>query len=1848
MSDMEDDENTNAIEALLNADNLSDDQIQKQKQTAAASLMIVDDNIRHEPVKPTMASEPLPDVPMAIGPPPDPRKKRKISNELADEIRDTFGGGQSTAQNIRDNVKNITVNYNRKCNKFTREISNLKETVRTLKSAKEKMLEDMILLQSAKSESAQEISNLNSTIEQFQNLVSEKQNTNKIAEDEIAKLNQTLSTERDKNQKQLEQFFKTQGDAYGEINQLEKSIEDLKGTISGQRTNYDKLKSSYNDIKANNESVKAENGELESKVIHFQNISQQLEDANIEHIKEINDVKSKKDELVKQNEELKQQVEKVILQESSINYQELHSRFTMKLKEFETKENEYKQNLKTITAEKGAFERKFKEAETKRTSLSKKIKTKDHAVKLATGSRDELQKQYNALANRFNAMTDQTTTATNARDRCLKDFKDLQHVYSKEVENNQIQTEALKNNFQTLKENLLTAIQDGEKNLGTANEEIQRLTDNNSKLNANLVKSKNEIEKMKHNLTEKNIAVSNYEKQNQELREKIQKFTIKKENVILTKPPPTPEEVAEANRRKIVLSRTKKLEKQVQALQNELADLKGNKEEVVRFKATEEEQIKSKIILKLEEEVADLKTKLDISSEELKKKMNEMMNLNKALDDKNKRIQNYYDDSQNLITELNNLTESENNLRNKNKDLDDLIKNKNKELKELNKDLEKLTKSKKEELEKLTKSKKEEVDRLTQNKDDLKIKNDKLKSKKNELNEKNNELNEALQTLQEQRKSQTKIEQDEQQSLQNELSDLKENLKRKTFDLNDEIQKLQNEVKKTNRKLTDKTGELEALNQKLDKTKSSYDEEIKKLKERYEKKIKDLDKTTIKKESDHEELKKDIEKLEEMVSSYERKIRQLEDEIQELKTSLESSAEREEALGKEFQDLSETLNQTKSKHEITKSNYERKLENIQRTLDQSKSEHENAIRDRENQELENIQKILHQSKSEHKKAIRELENTQKVKLDLCDKTNQELTDKYMGTLNQLKEVTKIQTAEENETNQLKKDVQQLDKIEKYNREMLTTKITELKNCKGENTKLIKEIKLKTTDLENCKGDLETHKEENTKLKKKVIDLKGILEDELKSISKYKNDNKETLTHKDTDLENCRMENKKLKNDVETLKQSVSKYKKDIDTLNSDYVKNINTIKDELNQSESETKELKGKLDEKNDILNEVLANSDCEEERKQIEKLEKEVAELKATLDEKNLSTAEHELGETVQSLYRNLEKYQKRYGLNIPDSDNDDDNDDDNSIDNNINTTSIDNISIDNNTAPMDNNDELADDDDDDDRSKKHKPSSSSSRKSSSTTPSDFNKEIVDMTRNLMNMQNDALKIHMNEINALREQSKKTSSSSVIQQQPPQQQFDYLKNLLEMQQKTLTFNVTENKMLQDKISAMNSLQVNNNTTTTTTTTHQFSKYVFSYNIQEGTTMTPIQLMVVDPKDRIEFDTLWRYMDTDVDNHQILMDTITELGLYSTKVVKNHRDFKKYLKSLTNTFKTRCDMRLGMYMFQTGKLFNYTLYPIKFDVLQNRTNYSLIYALDTVARFDILIRKNVYYIVDLSEYKSVGQKLYPSDAVYRITQSNTYKDLMGNVLEFENGAADNIPDDVYKDLENNTLYTSSLHDKLVKKSYLQVRRINVIDDFTGIERFKYRLVDDMDETDQEFSQIPRVIRELEPILNHFEKINNLENLSNNNSRNMQYNRIERVRSLNTLHHMIYFSLFEHNDIFVVDRDLGLILAKLYVFCAYYNKYQSHFAISLRVPRWFQNNKEIILAILNDKAYSEVIRYFFDHINRVGVTRRGFSQMWAVLETMYERDEVIIGDNYSRSPAFTHYYNDVYMKMMNKT
>ena len=55
-------------------------------------------------------------------------------------------------------------------------------------------------------------------------------------------------------------------------------------------------------------------------------------------------------------------------------------------------------------------------------------------------------------------------------------------------------------------------------------------------------------------------------------------------------------------------------------------------------------------------------------------------------------------------------------------------------------------------------------------------------------------------------------------------------------------------------------------------------------------------------------------------------------------------------------------------------------------------------------------------------------------------------------------------------------------------------------------------------------------------------------------------------------------------------------------------------------------------------------------------------------------------------------------------------------------------------------------------------------------------------------------------------------------------------------------------------------------------------------------------MMVTNARNRLEFDAIWRYLDTDVANAEILAVAINDLKIYSKDVIYNFTRLAKYLK----------------------------------------------------------------------------------------------------------------------------------------------------------------------------------------------------------------------------------------------------------------------------------------------------------------------------------------------------------------
>lgn len=417
-----------------------------------------------------------------------------------------------------------------------------------------------------------------------------------------------------------------------------------------------------------------------------------------------------------------------------------------------------------------------------------------------------------------------------------------------------------------------------------------------------------------------------------------------------------------------------------------------------------------------------------------------------------------------------------------------------------------------------------------------------------------------------------------------------------------------------------------------------------------------------------------------------------------------------------------------------------------------------------------------------------------------------------------------------------------------------------------------------------------------------------------------------------------------------------------------------------------------------------------------------------------------------------------------------------------------------------------------------------------------------------------------------------------------------------------------------------------------------FFKYVFSYDAKKGATLTPDRIAVVDNyKSRLEFDIRWRYVDTEIQTVGHLETIAKDLEELSKKVITNSTlfKFKNYLHNFLPVFRKRVTECFGMYIFQTAGAYTYKLCPIVYDELQAVTDYDYCdYSMSTVPRYEVVKKKHQYYILDLQEYKVRGQRIYPSDAEMGITIS-TYKEQY-SIYKFKGDRKSEMPNEVYTNSNSSReiLYTTT-QDGIANPEDMYVRRVSITNEITGIQTLNYILLNDYEQDDtekdtEEFNYISEMIRDdVKPIKEKFEEVIRLKTTKTPTYSTpflMQNSQQDLMQLINT-------NLFkrEMNDVFQTGRDLGKLMAKLYIFCGWYDIYYKQyknddgFEINFSTPKWFQKIKnQFLIELLTSKIYTETIVWFKSYIKEVTCTT--FKQMWCVLINMNQRDRVTIDNN----------------------
>ena len=436
---------------------------------------------------------------------------------------------------------------------------------------------------------------------------------------------------------------------------------------------------------------------------------------------------------------------------------------------------------------------------------------------------------------------------------------------------------------------------------------------------------------------------------------------------------------------------------------------------------------------------------------------------------------------------------------------------------------------------------------------------------------------------------------------------------------------------------------------------------------------------------------------------------------------------------------------------------------------------------------------------------------------------------------------------------------------------------------------------------------------------------------------------------------------------------------------------------------------------------------------------------------------------------------------------------------------------------------------------------------------------------------------------------------------------------------------------------------------------NQLCKYVFTYSNEEGTSLTLVDIPVNDPHDRLKFDAIWNTLDQSTDMEECKQDLVA----LSTNVIKNYRHFKQYIRSFASTFEKRVTYPHGLYLFQTGGLFTYTMCPVDFNLLRSKyTNpQSVKYHMSAVARYDIIYHRGQHYVIDLTEYVMTlnnGTRLYPSDAVVHTDGDNTYKDTMGTVFELVNRSGNNrhqreMPDEVYipSTPTPTAIYNSTLADKMVAPTTYMVQRLVTVNEYTDANTFKYRLVNPY--TSDPTTGLPiepsAVVQATDEVIVLLDEVGaltaQLGKEKDENSRNKYYTLQTLKKRRSVLATLVHETAYAFEDkAYMIQTEAAAMLARLYVISRRFRQLDIEPLVVGQMPAWFRAALgDILVPFMKSTSKFEedvsldIISNTVKSLVGVVITDLDFVNMCAVAFHMLHKHEILLSADSHSYPDF---------------
>lgn len=895
----------------------------------------------------------------------------------------------------------------------------------------------------------------------------DSENNLKALQKEIDQLKKEYEKSSKKDQNKISTLQTENKDLQGQISQLKS---ELTSSRSSTDTEMNLLKDKILEAEANNEHLM---DKLRAAAAAFQ----EMKTAKVENDGQLGDLKKS---IALKESELNETVKKLEKVES--DFEALMKELSDLKNSSASKEEETSNSLKKLQELNAQLESKYKDSLSNSSSLEEKLAQVTEqlsSVKQDLGNQvDELKKENQELLDQISALKSEHKKALEGSSSFKEEIEDLKkkHLeskasYDRAIESHSVELEDIKNSH--LKE-LNGLKSNSESQLADSSKEIEKLREEIKELNTTLTTEKENLTKLKADLSLAEKSKLENDSLVSELRQEIESRTSK-------------QKLLDSEKDEKIGS----LESELKTLNDSLQDSKTKFQ-----KKAEEHEAQEKNMNKLRQDVKTKQSRLGELETKILEAGKQSVDLEDQLAKSKSILQKNLDTNKAVTQELKELKDTQNQERN---NFQASLKRSEDTIETLKKDLDSKTK----EVEK-------ERDMLNQSSDAVvKEYTDKIKKLEREISDLKTDHYAKMKSVDLEKEGLSREIANHKKQISSLEHDSEEGSKKNQEALAQKeasIVELQKKLDLVSDSLADKEKELLFKEKQLESTKTDFTakENLLKTKEEDFTKIsKDLEDLKLKYDSVSKTLEAKEESIEKLSEDLAHTKKTLEDSRSEV-NQLQGTSEDYKALQQEIE-KSEATKNTLEQEVVDVKNKLKDLDELKKNLEQAESEKlalQKSLEKSDNHSSKKIEEL----KSKHQKELKDKENevkeissgseSLKIQLEDLQKKHEDAQQKLSETSNAAKQVTDLNDS----VKQLQKDAdvktQQIKQLEEEN---LSTKQS-LEAASVKEADLIKEVESLKSQLKASKAD--------TVPKSELDDLMLILSELEESKDKYKTQLKE--------------------------------------------------------------------------------------------------------------------------------------------------------------------------------------------------------------------------------------------------------------------------------------------------------------------------------------------------------------------------------------------------------------------------------------------------------------------------------------------------------------------------------------------------------------------------------------------------------------------------------------------------------------------------------------------------------------------------------------------------------------------